>query len=147
MHYGIPLGSLTAQEAAKSFWNMDMLQQRLEKIAEYASLEVSLDDCTDEMEGLGGLQDPEQQATTSNFDVSASAADDGSLDINSDAVLDPTTEWEVDQSAAQCIPKFNDFEGSTTGDGITAVRSAPLLIQRQVEPCATAILSRSAHVL
>lgn len=38
---GIPLGSLTAQEAAKSFWNMDMLHQRLQKITECAAQETS----------------------------------------------------------------------------------------------------------
>lgn len=34
---GIPLGSRVAQEAAKSFWNMDMFQQSLNKIVMYAA--------------------------------------------------------------------------------------------------------------
>ena len=33
--YGILLGTAAAKEAAKSFWNMDMLQQSLEKIVHY----------------------------------------------------------------------------------------------------------------
>ena len=38
---GIPLGSLTAQAAAKPFWGKDMLQERIQEIAEYAALETS----------------------------------------------------------------------------------------------------------
>ena len=34
--YGIPLGTPAAKEAAKSFWSADMLQQSLDKIAQYA---------------------------------------------------------------------------------------------------------------
>lgn len=39
--HGIPLGSLTAKLASKSFWGQDMLQQSMEKIAECAAKEVS----------------------------------------------------------------------------------------------------------
>ena len=38
---GIPLGSLTAQAAAKPFWGKEMLQERIQEIAEYAALETS----------------------------------------------------------------------------------------------------------
>ena len=38
---GIPLGSLTAQAAAKPFWSKEMLQERIQEIAEYAALETS----------------------------------------------------------------------------------------------------------
>lgn len=38
---GIPLGSLTAQAAARPFWGKDMLQERIQEIAEYAALETS----------------------------------------------------------------------------------------------------------
>lgn len=44
--YGIPLGTPAAKEAAKSFWNMEMLQQSLEKIVHYSIQEgdsLSLD--------------------------------------------------------------------------------------------------------
>lgn len=37
--HGIPLGTPAAQAAAKSFWNMDMLKQSLEKMAQYATEE------------------------------------------------------------------------------------------------------------
>ncbi len=39
--YGIPLGSLTAKLASKSFWGPDMLQKSIEQIAECAAKEVS----------------------------------------------------------------------------------------------------------
>ena len=39
--YGIPLGSLTAKLASKSFWSQDMLQQSMEEIAQCAAKEVS----------------------------------------------------------------------------------------------------------
>ena len=42
---GMPLGSKAAQEAAKSFWNMDMLQESLQKIVQYAA--------NDQSSGLG----------------------------------------------------------------------------------------------
>ena len=35
VHYGIPLGTPAAKEAARSFWSMDMLQESLKKIATY----------------------------------------------------------------------------------------------------------------
>lgn len=38
---GIPLGSLTAQLASKSFWNTDMLKTSMEQIAQCAVQEVS----------------------------------------------------------------------------------------------------------
>lgn len=38
---GIPLGSLTAQAAAKPFWGKEMLQERIQEIAEFAALETS----------------------------------------------------------------------------------------------------------
>ena len=38
---GLRLGSKTAQLAAKSFWNMDMFKDSLQKIAEYAAIESS----------------------------------------------------------------------------------------------------------
>ena len=38
---GLRLGSKTAQLAAKSFWNMDMYNDSLQKIAEYAAIESS----------------------------------------------------------------------------------------------------------
>lgn len=38
---GIPLGSLTAQAAAKPFWGKEMLKERIQEIAEYAALETS----------------------------------------------------------------------------------------------------------
>lgn len=44
--YGIPLGTPAAKEAAKSFWNMEMLQESLEKIVHYSVQEgdnLSLD--------------------------------------------------------------------------------------------------------
>lgn len=46
---GIPLGSKAAQEAAKSFWNMDMLQVSLQKIVKYAA--------NDQSSGLGSSLD------------------------------------------------------------------------------------------
>ncbi|XP_064405182.1 uncharacterized protein LOC135350350 [Halichondria panicea] len=38
---GIRLGSKVAKQAAKSFWNMDMLHESLQKIAQFAAIESS----------------------------------------------------------------------------------------------------------
>ena len=37
VHYGIPLGTPAAKEAARSFWSMGMLQESLKKIATYTA--------------------------------------------------------------------------------------------------------------
>ena len=72
---GIPLGSLTAQAAARPFWGKDMLQERIQEIAEYAALETSslgssIDDnlSTTELEDLEECNVPNATFNISNED-------------------------------------------------------------------------------
>ena len=160
--YGIPLGTLTAQEAAKSFWNTDMLKQRLEKIVECAALETSsLDDDDNELEQCSNTDSEAEQTTSSNKDSMArsskleddseSTNDDDLLAVESAPELIPSSEhataedWEeLEQSAIRL--KIDD--SSRSDDGLLIIRSAPTLTQRQVEPfpAAAAVLSHSTHI-
>ena len=80
LSHGIPLGSLMAQEAAKSFWTTDMLQERIQKITEYAALETSslgssIDDSLSmTMEDLEEVDIPTSNTTATDLVVRSTPA-------------------------------------------------------------------------
>ena len=146
--YGIPLGTLTAREASKSFWNTDMLKHRLEIIAECAAMETS-----------SVHDDDEEEDSMENFTKreghSASVNDDDLPAVGSTPVLIPSSEhatdleddWEeLEQSAIRLTIDDTSCNGGTQ-DELLAIRSAPTLTQRQTEQCPSAIMSHSSHLL
>ena len=151
--YGIPLGTLTAREAAKSFWNTDMLKCRLEKIAECAALETSSlhhDDSELESSTEGEHIVLTKDSSAKLEDHSASVNDDDLPAVGSTPELIPIPEraaedsWEdLEQSAI----RLNIDDGSGTDDGLLAVQSAPSLTQRPADSFPCNILSHSAHIL
>ena len=72
---GIPLGSLTAQAAAKPFWGKEMLQERIQEIAEYAALETSSLGSSIEDNLSTTVEDLEEQ------DIPSFAVGDASRDV------------------------------------------------------------------
>ena len=153
--YGIPLGTLTAREAAKSFWNTDMLKHRLEKIAECAALEIScLHDDDNELESsTEGEQTTSNKDSTKLVDHSTSVNDDDLPAVGSTPELIPSPEqaieedWEDLEQSAIRLNIDNDGCSSGTDDEVLVVQSAPSLTQRQAEPLPSSILSHSAHIL
>lgn len=164
--YGIPLGSKTAREAARSFWNRDMLQQRLEKILEYASQEASSMDNCDAKE-LKDLDDDyisrserDDQTTTvhviiSDDDDCASTTDDDET-LNSNfapaSIPSPGSEMtaEVCNVGQSALQSMHSNSGETYRDRSLnfTVRSAPILDERHTETFPiTAMLSQSAHTI
>lgn len=68
---GIPLGSLTAQAAAKPFWGKDMLQERIQEIAELAALETSsLGSSIEDNISTAELEDLEECEEIPTFNIS-----------------------------------------------------------------------------
>ena len=153
--YGIPLGTLTAREAAKCFWNTDMLKHRLEKIAECAALETSsLDGDDDKLESSIQTDSFNKDSTAlSKVEDDSSGANDDLPAVRSTPELIPIPEqateedWEdLEQSAI----RLNIDDGSCssgTDDEVLVVQSAPSLTRGQAEPLPSSILSHSAHML
>lgn len=147
--YGIPLGTLTAREAAKSFWNTDMLKHRLEKIAECAAMETS--SLHDDDDG----EDVEMESSTKREGHSASVNDDDLPAVGSTPELIPSSEHATDleddwEELEQSAIRLNIDDSSCdcgTHDELLAIRSAPTLTQRQAEQCPSAIVSHSSHLL
>ncbi len=71
---GIPLGSQTAQLASKSFWNPQMLQTSMEKIAQCAARESS--SLGSSLESIDSIEDEEFDENV--VQVSDDSSDDGS---------------------------------------------------------------------
>ena len=148
--YGIPLGTLTAREAAKSFWNTDMLKHRLEKIVECAALEASSphdDDNSTEGEPYTILTNDSAKLE----DHSASVNDDDLPAVGSTPELIPISEHATEEDwedLEQSTIRLNiDDSSCDDDDEPLAIRSAPSLTQRQAEPCPSTIVSHSAHIL
>lgn len=149
------MGSLTAREAAKSFWNTDMLKQRLEKIVECAALEASsLHDDDNELES-STEGEPHTILTKDSAkleDHSASVNDDDLPAVGSTPELIPISEHATDleedwEDLEQSAIRLNIDDSSCDDDELSAIRSAPTLTQRQAEPCPSTVLSHSAHIL
>lgn len=172
--YGIPLGSLTAREAAKPFWNTDMLQKRMEKIAECAALEAasSDDEIESEHDDLRNyrqnsnllsdtqLETERQSGILFSDDESGSSSasdDDNSLGIETVAPAQLDTASQRHDAVAD---NYCKVEHSVSGDGLkttgsckvneglVVITSAPLLDQRDNESFpVTTIFSKSEHIL
>ena len=150
--YGIPLGTLTAREAAQCFWNTDMLKHRLEKIAECAALEASsLHDDDNELESSPeGKHTILPKDSAKLDDHSASVNDDDLPAVGSTPELIPISEHAIEEDwedLEQSAIRLNIDDSSCDDDELLAIRSAPSLTQRQAEPCPSTVSSHSAHIL
>ena len=157
LSHGIPLGSLTAKEAAKPFWNTEMLQQRLDKIAEYAALEAtpSLDGDV-EIEDLDNpipLALEVEEHSDEVFDDD-SDSDDGSASpvLTRNPAARTRDSADLGDSGKEMVEQLHNesqiARNLKSKNGPLAVRSAPALTERDTEPFPiAAILSRSTHVL
>ena len=155
---------MTAKEAAKPFWNRDMLQQRLERILECASMEASsvacepveLEELEDNFKTSITLEevDLDERSKTvvagygSIYSTTDDDGDDEELNVESAPALVSSSGavlaadiHAMDQSTVQSVSSLGE-------SGPLAVRSAPTLHQRHSETFPiTAIPSRSAHVI
>ena len=156
-HQGIPLGSLTAREAARPFWNKTMLQQRLEKIAECVLLEApasptdsesdiefSLDvDALDLEQNLNSRPTAER-TTTPTMD---SESDDDNVGGRRGGGFMASSPLVIVHTAGHYSREQSTTDTESTGEEL-AVKSAPSLhFERNNEPFPIAIFSQSTSVL
>lgn len=87
--HGIPLGSLTAKLASKSFWSTEMLQKTLEEVTKCAAQEVNSSLCSSSTKSLnesdGQFSDVDinriSELSDAEADVEADGADHENMEI------------------------------------------------------------------
>ena len=138
---GIPLGTLAAREAAKSFWTFEMFQQSLQKIVEYSLPQASQPmaaTCTSgyfsETSENDTQEDPEPVV---QFHMDDSASERESQSASESADDTSTT------AHAQVQLKSSSASSSSAS---TSSSSAPELVRNR-QPRRDQFISRSAPVL
>lgn len=75
--HGIPLGSLTAKLASKSFWSTEMLQKTLEEVTRCAAQEVNISLCS----SMESLNDSEGQFSDIDINRISELSEEVSTDL------------------------------------------------------------------